>query len=112
MTQTVVSTGASAGIARATAGLYGAQGASAGLIARKAIQERVSVAGRAGWLILTGCSATPSRTSTPARPDARHEISTVSTGLTLAREGGCWGGESPGRRAARACFRRTLGPGT
>lgn len=34
MTQTVVSTGASAGIARATAGLYGAQGASAGLIAR------------------------------------------------------------------------------
>jgi len=34
MTQTVVSTGASAGIVRATAGLYGAQGASAGLIAR------------------------------------------------------------------------------
>jgi NAD(P)-dependent dehydrogenase (short-subunit alcohol dehydrogenase family) len=34
MTQTVVITGASAGIARATARLYGARGASVGLIAR------------------------------------------------------------------------------
>ncbi len=34
MTQTVVITGASSGIARATARLYGARGASVGLIAR------------------------------------------------------------------------------
>jgi NADP-dependent 3-hydroxy acid dehydrogenase YdfG len=34
MTQTVVITGASAGIARAAARLYGARGASVGLIAR------------------------------------------------------------------------------
>jgi len=34
MTQTVVITGASAGIARATARLYGARGASVGLTAR------------------------------------------------------------------------------
>src|SRR5450631_2249652 len=52
MTQTVVITGASAGIARATAQLlYGAPPGRGAL---------------AGWPVAPGCSATPGATTTPA----------------------------------------------
>jgi len=96
MTQTVVITGASAGIARATARLYGARGASVGLIARGqagldgAAKDVTEAGGQAlavpadvadyaqlekaatelaGWPVAPGCSATPGATTTPATPN-------------------------------------------
>jgi len=69
MTQTVVITGASAGIARATARLYGARGASVGLIARG--EAGLDGAAQDRYLARTGFDAQQTDQEVPvgSRPD-------------------------------------------